>query len=169
MTASRTPCPTTYLQTALIRSNYNLIERPTRSCSPAVLYTGVMSAHLTPQVGQNQEITQFFHICLQEKPSKNKKNTRGTYTFASCQSEGQSINFDYLEMRNFFPAVVETWCAEHGAQRAHQLYLKPVPNIMTTLKKKRTWKNSTQNKLLKMSQPPSGASIRNCLGFQCLD
>lgn len=73
MTASRTPCPTTYLQTALIRSNYNLIERPTRSCSPAVLYTGVMSAHLTPQVGQNQEITQFFHICLQEKPSKNKK------------------------------------------------------------------------------------------------
>lgn len=136
MTASRTPCPTTYLQTALIRSNYNLIERPTRSCSPAVLYTGVMSAHLTPQVGQNQEITQFFHICLQEKPSKNKKKpTRGTYTFASCQSEGQSINFDYLEMRNFFPAVVETRCAEHGAQRAHQLYLKPVPNITTTLKK----------------------------------
>lgn len=38
-------------------------------------------------------------------------------------------------MRNFFPAVVETRCAEHGAQRAHQLYLKPVPNITTTLKK----------------------------------
>lgn len=70
------------------------------------------------------------------KPLKEqKKPTRGTYTFASCQSEGQSINFDYLEMRNFFPAVVETRCAEHGAQRAHQLYLKPVPNITTTLKK----------------------------------
>lgn len=65
-------------------------------------------------------------------------------------------------MRNFFPAVAETRCAEHGTQRAHQLYLKPVPNIMTTFKKKKkknpTWKNSTQNKLLKRSQPPSGAS-----------